>query len=261
MKLNQLSKKVFILGLSATIGFTALGLGAIPFTSTVSAATAYETKVVSGVNLRSQPSTGASELLFLSKGESVHVISKVNSYWLKVETKTGQTGYISANKKYTNYTGSGNQVSTGSGGSQPGGTQPGTGTEVSTSSNADKVISLAQSYSGRISYGFGKRDTNRLIFDCSSFTQFIFRQVGVELKWGTKDQKSQGSAVSKNNLRKGDLIFFDTIGSNNGVINHVGIYMGGDKFIHNTPSSNGISINSLSTGWWATKYVSSRRVL
>ncbi|WP_424766460.1 C40 family peptidase [Paenibacillus sp. sgz302251] len=132
---------------------------------------------------------------------------------------------------------------------------------AASSSKADKVISLAESYKGRISYDWGTRNVNRMIFDCSSFTQFIYRKVGVELKWGTKDQKSQGTAVSKKNLRKGDLVFFDTVGKNNRVINHVGIYMGGGKFIHNTPSKDGLAINSLSSGWWSSHYVSARRVL
>jgi lipoprotein Spr len=126
---------------------------------------------------------------------------------------------------------------------------------------ADTVISLAKSYRGKVSYDWGTRNTSRLIFDCSSFTQFIFAKVGVNLKWGTALQKKQGSAVSKSKLAKGDLVFFDTVGSNNGVINHVGIYMGNGQFIHNTPSVDGIAISSLTSGYWSKAYVSARRVL
>ncbi|RED63179.1 C40 family peptidase [Cohnella lupini] len=134
-------------------------------------------------------------------------------------------------------------------------------TASAATSSADKVISLAKSYKGRVTYDFGTRNPSRLIFDCSSFTEFIFAKVGVDLKWGTKYQKKQGSAVSKSNLRKGDLVFFDTIGTNNKVINHVGIYMGSGQFIHDTPSVNGIAITSLSSGFYSTHYVSARRVL
>lgn len=126
---------------------------------------------------------------------------------------------------------------------------------------ADNVISLAKSYQGKVTYDFGTRNPSQLVFDCSSFTQFIFAKVGVSLKWGTKVQKTQGSAVSKSNLAKGDLVFFDTIGSNNGAINHVGIYMGDGQFIHNTPSVDGIAISSLTSGFWSKAYVSARRVL
>ncbi|MBD2869256.1 C40 family peptidase [Paenibacillus arenilitoris] len=250
MQLKTLIAKVTILGVCATAGVTAIDIGQASTAATVSAATSYETKVIYGVNMRSKPSMSGSKIDFLSTGESVHVISKVNSYWLKVKTKSGRTGYISASSKYTNYSGK----SSGSGSSS-------SGSSTSSSSKANQVISLAKSYQGRVSYDFGTRNTSRLIFDCSSFTEFIFAKVGVDLKWGTRYQKSQGSAVSKSNLKKGDLVFFDTIGSNNRAINHVGIYMGGGQFIHNTPSKDGIAINSLSSGWWSTHYVSARRVL
>ncbi|WP_419875114.1 C40 family peptidase [Candidatus Pristimantibacillus sp. PTI5] len=246
MQLELLKKKIVIVGMSAVIGFGALGIAPAPFASKVEAAVTYETKVEIGVNLRTQPSTSGKVIRLISKGESINVISKVNSYWLKVSTKDNKTGYISANSKYTNY--NGGSSSTGS-------------SQASSSSKADRVISLAQSYKGRVSYDFGTRNPSRLIFDCSSFTEFIFAKVGVDLKWGTRVQKSQGTAVSKSNLRKGDLVFFDTIGSNNRAINHVGIYMGGGKFIHNTPSVDGIAISSLSSGWWSSHYVSARRVL
>ncbi len=126
---------------------------------------------------------------------------------------------------------------------------------------ADRVVSLAKSYQGRVSYDFGTRNPSRLIFDCSSFTEFIFAKVGVDLKWGTKSQKYAGHYVSKSNLRKGDLVFFDTIGRNNRAINHVGIYMGSGKFIHDTPSVAGHAIRNLRKGFWSSHYVTGRRVL
>ncbi|WP_268822013.1 C40 family peptidase [Paenibacillus tarimensis] len=189
--------------------------------------------------MRTEPSLSGERIRMLKTGESIHVISKVNAYWLKVRTQQGRTGYVSANADYTNYSGG--------------------KSSVSSSSKADRIIELAMSYRGRVSYDFGTRNPDRLIFDCSSFTQFIYGKAGVDLKWGTKDQKRQGFAVSKKNLRKGDLVFFDT--NNNGSINHVGIYMGGGKFIHNAPSVDGIAINEINSGWWSKHYVSARRVL
>jgi cell wall-associated NlpC family hydrolase len=245
LQTKSLISKVIGVSLCATIGLTALGFGQASLVPTASAASAYETKVTAGVNLRTSPSTSSSIYRFLHTGENVHVLSKVNAYWLKVKASDGRTGYISANDKYTTY----------------GGKAASPAAAASSSSKADRVISLAKSYMGRVHYDFGTRNPNRLIFDCSSFTQFIFAKVGVELKWGTRDQKSQGYAVSKSNLRKGDLIFFDTVGNNNHVINHVGIYIGSGQFIQNIPSKDGISINSLNSGYWPSHYVSARRVL
>lgn len=238
---TKLLKKVIGVSLCAAIGFSTLNFGQASLIPTASAATAYETNVKYGVNFRVSPSMGASKIRQLNRGENIHVISKVNSYWLKITDKNGRTGYISSDSKYTNYSGTSESVS---------------GTTKST-----RIINLAESYIGRVSYDYGTRNPSRLIFDCSSFTQFIFRKVGVELEWGTKQQKYQGFAVSKSNLRKGDLVFFDTIGSNNRVINHVGIYKGNGQFIHNSPSKDGVMISSLSTGWWTSHYVSARRVL
>lgn len=132
---------------------------------------------------------------------------------------------------------------------------------AATSYTSDQVIQLAKSYIGRVSYDWGTRNPSSLVFDCSSFTQFIFSKVGVDLEWGTRQQKDQGYAVSKSNLEKGDLVFFDTIRTNNNAINHVGIYIGNGNFIHNTPSVDGITISSLSEGWWTGHYVSARRVM
>jgi cell wall-associated NlpC family hydrolase len=243
--MNNLKRKIAAVGLCTVMGYTALTVGHTPGLQSASAATVYETEVESGVNMRSSASTKGRVIDFLNRGEDIHVISKVNSYWLKVQTKNGKTGYISANAKYTDYKGSSSSGSS----------------NVSSSSKADKVIDLALSYKGRVSYDYGTRNTSKLIFDCSSFTEFIFAKVGVDLKWGTSSQKKQGKYVSKSNIRRGDLIFFDTVGSNNGVINHVGIYMGSGKFIHNKPSTDGVAIDSLNSGWWKGHYVTARRVL
>jgi len=235
-------KKVISVSLFASIGFTSINIGQAPLIPTASAATTYETTITYGVNLRTTPSTRASKIRMLPTGNKIHVIAKTNDYWLKVKDKSGRIGYISSNTKYTDYKSGSNQ-------------------SVSSASKTNRVIDLAESYRGRVSYDFGTRNPSRLIFDCSSFTQFIFSKVGVDLKWGTNQQKYQGTAVSKGNLRKGDLVFFDTVGSNNRNVNHVGIYMGNGKFIHNSPSLDGISINSLNSGWWTKHYVSARRVL
>jgi len=231
-------RKIMAFGLCVAIGFGGFNIGQASLTPKASAATAYETKVTYGVNLRTSASTSGRVIRLIPTGEYIHVISKVNSNWLKVKDKRGNTGYVSAGERYTTY-----------------------GKSSSVSSKGDRVVSIAKSYMGRVKYKFGVRNPSKLIFDCSSFTEFVFAKVGVDLKWGTKYQKSAGSFVSKGNLRKGDLVFFDTIGSNNKVINHVGIYIGGGQFIHDTPSKNGLAINSLTSGYWSTHYVTARRVL
>lgn len=206
-------------------------------------AASFETQIKQGVNFRNAPNSNAYIYRLLPKGERVHVIQKENSYWLRIMVKDGTIGYISADSKYTNYKGS----------SSSSGKQ-----SSSSGSKADKIINLAKSLQGRVTYKLGVRNPSRMIFDCSSFVEYVFEQNGVQLPWGTKTLKNKGTYVAKSNLKKGDLVFFSTSGSS---IDHVGIYIGNGQFIHNTPSKNGLTINSLNSGYWAKEYETARRVL
>jgi len=208
-------------------------------------AAAVEAKVTYGVNFRAGPSTSASIYRMLKKGETVQVLEQVNAYWLKVVDKNGTAGYISSDSKYTTYRGGAGSGSPGSGSQDAG-------------STADKIIATAKSLMGKVSYSYGVRNPSNLIFDCSSFVEYVFEKHGVPLPWGTRYLKSEGVQVSKSNLVKGDLVLFATGSSG---INHVGIYIGNGEFIHNIPSKNGLAINNLNTGYWNDKYVTARRVL
>ncbi|SFA74370.1 SH3 domain-containing protein [Cohnella sp. OV330] len=245
-KTKPILRRILSVGLCAAIGLGVVTAGQAVSAPKASAASYYDTKIKHGVNLRVSASASSGVIRMIGTGESVHVVGQANAYWLHVFDQKGNSGYISSSGQYTNYVGGG------SGGSAP---------SAGGGSKANQVISIAQSYMGRVSYDYGTRNPSKLIFDCSAFTQFVFAKVGVGLKWGTKSQKSAGSFVSKGNLAKGDLVFFDTIGSNNGVINHVGIYMGGGKVIHDTPSVDGLQISSITSGFWSAHYVTARRVL
>jgi len=208
-------------------------------------AAAVEAKVTYGVNFRAGPSTSASIYRMLKKGETVQVLEQVNAYWLKVVDQNGKVGYISSDSKYTTYRGGAGSGSSGSGSRDAG-------------STADKIIATAKSLMGKVTYSYGVRNPSKLIFDCSSFVEYVFEKHGVPLPWGTRYLKNEGVQVSKSNLIKGDLVLFATGSSG---INHVGIYIGNGEFIHNIPSKNGLAINNLNTGYWKDKYVTARRVL
>jgi len=119
------------------------------------------------------------------------------------------------------------------------------------------VTAKAKSLVGKVKYKFGVNNPGRLWFDCSSFTKYVFASQGISLKWGTAAQSKQGKYVAKKNLQKGDLIFFSV--STPGKINHVGIYMGNGKFIHNTTGNvMGVTISDLSK--YSKRYITARRV-
>jgi len=202
-------------------------------------------KITSSVNFRSSPKVADNKIGSISRGTVVEVLEVTNSYWVKVK-HNGKVGYVSSSYITLN---SGSSSNSGSTVVNP---------PASQNATADQIISFAESLMGKVTYEYGVRNTSKLIFDCSSFTQYVFAQFGIKLDWGTRYQKNAGQAVSKSNLKKGDLVFFGTSGSS---INHVGIYIENGNFIHNTPSKNGLSINSLTSGYWADKYISARRVL
>ena len=96
--------------------------------------------------------------------------------------------------------------------------------------------------------------------DCSGFTQQVFGAFDIDISRVSYMQAEDGEEISKDELRTGDLIFFDTTGINNGNISHVGIYMGDDKFIH-SESSKGVTISHLSSNYYTRNYVKAIRVI
>jgi len=67
-------------------------------------------------------------------------------------------------------------------------------------------------------------------YDCSSFTKAVYKKNGIKLPRNSWKQARVGKKVSRKNLRKGDLIFFNSRKQKR--INHVGIYLGHGRFIH-----------------------------
>lgn len=123
---------------------------------------------------------------------------------------------------------------------------------------ADKLISFANSLKGKVTYKYGVNDTKKLIFDCSSFTKYAYKQIGINLKWGANAQYNQGKKVSKSNLKKGDLVFLSV--KTPGKIGHVGIYIGNGQFIHNTTGKvYGLTVGDLNKGYWKDRYVGAAR--
>jgi cell wall-associated NlpC family hydrolase len=91
-------------------------------------------------------------------------------------------------------------------------------------------------------------------FDCSGLIVWAFAQVGVSLPHSSYALYGYGVPVSRDQLQAGDLVFFDGLG-------HVGIYIGGDQFVHAPHTGDVVKISSLNEGWYASGYVGARRIL
>lgn len=122
---------------------------------------------------------------------------------------------------------------------------------------ADELISFAKRFIG-VRYKWG--GTTPKGFDCSGFTKYVFKNIGVTLNRTSTSQATQGKHVSKSDLLPGDLVFFDTNGGNNH-INHVGIYIGGGKFIQSSSTGTGVTISSINSGFYENAYMTARRVI
>lgn len=122
------------------------------------------------------------------------------------------------------------------------------------SSSSSSIVSVAQQYLG-VPYVWG--GTSPSGFDCSGFTQYVFKKCGYSINRTAAAQYKNGSYVSYSNLQAGDLVYFTNTYSTSG-ISHVGIYIGGGQFIH--AASGGVKISSLSEKYYSTRYYGARRV-
>ncbi|WP_080420679.1 C40 family peptidase [Burkholderia ubonensis] len=107
----------------------------------------------------------------------------------------------------------------------------------------------------RYRYG-GKSPVNG--FDCSGFVQYVMHTaIGVRIGRTAASQAALGSTVTRDDLRVGDLVFFNTRGMR---FSHVGLYMGNGRFVH-APSSGGwVRVEYLNNPYWLTHYTTAKRL-
>ncbi len=119
------------------------------------------------------------------------------------------------------------------------------------------VLQSALSFTGiRYRYGGSSPLTG---FDCSGFVGYVFREsAGLKLPRASYQMASaEGLKLSRDELKAGDLVFFGPRKR----VNHVGIYLGDDRFIH-APSTGGrVRTDLLSNNYWRARFVSGKRVL
>ncbi len=118
------------------------------------------------------------------------------------------------------------------------------------------IVNEAYKHLGK-SYQYGA--TGPDYFDCSGFVYAVHRDLGIKIPRTSREQsKIAGKKLSRYTLRAGDLLFFDT--SAKGHINHSGIYIGKDKFIHSSSGkAHGVTISSLN-GWYKDKFRWGKRI-
>ena len=136
---------------------------------------------------------------------------------------------------------------------------------------AQRIVSVALDLFGH-PYTYGGTTIGRGI-DCSFFSQTIFKEMGVSLPRTAREQFKTGSPIEKEQLKTGDLLFFQKTyyvkkkvkkkRKVQGVtrINHVGIYIGNGEFIHATLNAKRVTISNLGEPYYVKRFAGARRVL
>jgi cell wall-associated NlpC family hydrolase len=95
-------------------------------------------------------------------------------------------------------------------------------------------------------------------FDCSGFVRHVFSQsLGMQLPRTSLEMSREGTPLTPNQLRPGDLVFFNT---QQQPYSHVGIYVGEERFVHAPKSGKAIAIVSMRESYWRNHYESARRI-
>ncbi|MFJ3388061.1 C40 family peptidase [Lysinibacillus sp. NPDC086135] len=128
---------------------------------------------------------------------------------------------------------------------------------------ADQLIQTGKSLIGKATYSNSVyKATYPYKFSCASFIMYIFEKNGVDLATYNEDYMlQQGTSVNRNQLQKGDLLFFKSKKTGTDP-DHVGMYIGNNKMIHMADSKQNIVISDLnSKPYYTDNYVGARRVL
>lgn len=134
------------------------------------------------------------------------------------------------------------------------------GLSTESSKLIDDLLEEGRSHIGK-KYVHGAKGPNT--FDCSGFTSYVYKQFGFNISPGSRIQYTQGTPVARNELRKGDLVFFTSPRSGKAV-GHVGIVVeannetGDFKFIH--ASIRGVKISDFE-GYYVPRYVGAKRII
>lgn len=131
------------------------------------------------------------------------------------------------------------------------------GAQVSAvAADGQTIVDEAMKYLGK-RYVWGGHSPNG--FDCTGFTWYVMKQLGREFpQHDLEGQMRSGSAVTRANLRPGDLVFFkDTYQAG---LSHVGIYIGNNRFVHAADESRGVIVSGLDEPYWGSRYLGATRV-
>lgn len=208
------------------------------------------------VTIRRGPSTGSGKVTTVPAGTYVTVLDK-ESGWYKLKFPKGTVGWVRGDMlkplaaqnvaRASTRTRRSNYVTVKTPAPKP----------TFSSAPVSSLALLDRAY-GMLGVRYRWGASSRSATDCSGFTTQVFRSQGIKLPRTSREQAKVGSAVSKANLKPGDLVFFATRSSRR--VSHVGIYTGNGKFIHSSSGKGHVRTDALTDGYYAKRFVGARRV-
>ena len=220
----------------------------------------------SGVNLRSGPSTSHGIAAVGNTGDKCYILG-LNEGWYKVLYKDKicyiRSDFLELTEIPYENKASANSPKFFRGGKSTGllpsaaalGGQASSPSSEPENITGSSILAEAEKYLGTPYMAGGASPKG---FDCSGFVYYVLKQVGYSPDRTPAGQIKHGTAVSKDSLRPGDLVFFSSNGGRS--ITHVGIYSGNGQFIHAPNSRSVVSYSDLTTGYWSNIYYAARRV-
>ena len=188
------------------------------------AASTFGRITASSLNVRSGPSTDHEKVGSLAAGRVVELLEESDG-WYRIEN-----GYIS-----TEYV---------------------TIVDPSQISKGQEIADYALQFVG---YPYVYGGSSPKGFDCSGFVKYVCNQFGYNVNRTASAQMDNGTSVSRDQLQPGDLVFFRKSGSSSRA-SHVGIYVGGGKFVHASTSKVGVIVSGMNEAYYTSGFVGARRL-
>ncbi len=119
----------------------------------------------------------------------------------------------------------------------------------------DVVVGALNMIGVRYRWGGSSPDSG---LDCSGFVRYVFQDtLGMALPRRAEEMSRVGEKVRMADLKPGDLVFFNTMRR---TFSHVGIYIGGNKFVHSPSTGSTIRVDDLDDGYWEKRFTGARRI-
>ena len=201
------------------------------------------------VNIRAMPTTSSDPVDFCSEGTVVTVIG-INTGWYKV-VHEGHTGYIRSDLMTII---EGTRSSASNSGSAPTGSA-----YVAPPANLALGERIAQFALGFLGTSYVWGGTSPAGFDCSGFVNYTYGQFGYSITRVADSQyRNDGVLVEKADLQPGDIMCFSSDGS---YVNHVGIYIGNNEFVHSSSPSTGVVVSRLDSAYYTRVFLAGKRIV